>query len=595
MRFTKKNRMINWWNNRSISTVIVVSFGIMFAIILSLSTLIFTISVRQTLIQSVQNSNKKLVNQAITNIDDLNDLITSVSFYVAGETELRQMLKHFPSDPVEQITYKHSIRSYLTQLWMNRPEIVGITIYVEAIDEINESTIGLSSTRFLEQNGWLDELGNNRGVIINASEPISRGSNIFNSLSLVKIFDEQNQILGILSFEISSKNVYTQCMERSLASPNSILFAVNEDLNIVTHPDVSLLGSHISAVYPHITDDDELKSGLIKYNDMPYIQIVSRPSKFNWNVVELIPLEDVFDFRPLLLDYALLAIIAILISSVLTYILTKKLTQPIVDLSQAMTSDTPLEITLPDHFLEKQNEIGTLFRSYQMLTEHVTDLITKLQYSMENQKKLEINALRAQINPHFMYNCLDYINWKAQDKEVPEISRMLTSLSRFMRISLTESNLTCPLEAEIEHVRTYLEIFHVRYQGSFTYTISVDTSLLKIQVPQFILQPLVENSIMHGFGKNLDGGTVQVCVTRENDWLYFDIEDNGKGMTNEEFERVLTSSESSSRSGLRNINDRIRYLVSNEAFTGLQVKESQEGLHVYFAIYLIRKIPWQTR
>lgn len=585
----------NWWRNRSISTIIVVSFGILFAIILSLSTLVFTISVRHTLIQSVHDSNKKLVDQAITNIDALNDLITSVSFYIAGEAELRQLLKHFPEDPIEQITAKNALRAYLTQLWMNRPEIVGITIYLDAVEEINTSTIGLSSTKFLEHYGWLERLGNNRGIIINAASPIARGPIVFNSLSLVKIYDENNQTLGILSFEISAKNVYAQCIERSLASPNSILFAVNEDMTIVTHPELSLLGSPASAIYPQIVNEHTKGAFTTYFEGSLHIQVVSRPSKFKWKVIEFIPLQDVINFRPLIYNYALLAFFSILVSSMLTYLLTKRLTKPIVDLSQAMTSETPLDATLPTQFLERQNEIGTLYRSYRMLTEHITELINKLQDSMENQKRLEINALRAQINPHFMYNCLDYINWKAQDEKVPEISRMLTNLSRFMRISLTESNLTCPLESEIEHVRTYLEIFHVRYEGAFTYEISVDANLLKIQVPQFILQPLVENSIMHGFGKHFLDGYIHVNVSRRKDWLCFDIEDNGKGMNKEDFKQVIASSESSSRSGLKNINDRIRYVVSPEAFTGLQIIESSVGLHIHFAICLKRKRPWQTR
>lgn len=591
----RKEPIRNWWRDQSISTVIVVSFGIMFAIILSLSTLVFTISVRRTLIQSVHDSNKKLVDQAITNIDALNDLITSVSFYIAGETELRKLLKHFPDDPIDQITSKNALKAYLTQLWMNRPEIVGITIYVDKVEEVNTSTIGLSSTKFLEAHGWLEQLGNSRGIIINTTSPIVRGPIVFNSLSLVRIYDENGHTLGILSFEISAKNIYTQCMERSLASPNSILFAVNEDMTIVTHPDVSLLGSPVSTISSQITIENTFESGITNLEGSPYIQVVSRPSKFKWKVVEFIPLQDVINFRPLIFDYALLAFFSILVSSVLTYFLTKKLTKPIVDLSEAMTSETPLNTTLPTKFLERQNEIGTLYRSYRMLTKHITELINKLQDSMENQKRLEINALRAQINPHFMYNCLDYINWKAQDEKVPEISRMLTNLSRFMRISLTESNLACPLESEIEHIRTYLEIFHVRYDGSFTYEISVDDNLLKIQVPQFILQPLVENSIMHGFGKQLKGGYIRVSISRQEDWLCFDIIDNGKGMNKEDFEQVLASSESSSRSGLKNINDRIQYVVSPEAFTGLRILESSTGLHIHFAICLKRKRQWQTR
>lgn len=579
-----------WWYNRSVSTVIVVSFGTLFAIITTVFALLFTVSVRRTLIKSVYDTNLKLVDEAVTNIDSLNDLVTSISFYIAGDAQLRQLLRQFPENPVDQIPYKNSIKSYLTQLWMNRPEIVGISIYLDNAKEINTGTIGVSSLAFLEQNGWREQLGNNRGIIINSPKSIVRGNVVFNSLSLVRILDETNETIGYISLEIAAKHVYSQCMERSLASPNSIMFALDEHSVVVIHPDSSLIGTHAASAFPQFGTTSDKNPPLIRNGKKPYILIYSRPSKSRLQVVEMIPLEDVFHFTPVLITFGVLTLLAIVLSSVLIFIITKKLTKPIITLSSAMSSDKPLEmVSIPDEMQNMHNEIKKLYRSYHDMTQHITELIEQLRLSMENQKRLEINALRAQINPHFMYNCLDYINWKAQDEQVPEISRMLTNLSRFMRISLSDSDLTCPLKAEIDHVRTYLEIFQARYDRSFDYDISAEYSLYNIQIPQFILQPLVENSIMHGFGKHVSGGRINICITQRNDWLCFDVIDNGKGMSEEEFTAALTSTVPSAKSGLKNINDRIRSTVTTEAFSGLTKIASSQGLHIHFEIRINRK------
>ncbi|AEV29426.1 histidine kinase [Sphaerochaeta pleomorpha str. Grapes] len=567
------------------STIMVVSFCFLFSIVLAISTLMISLSVRKSLIQSVFESNTKIMNESVGKIDTLNDIITSVSFYVAGDSRLKQMLKQFPEDQLSQIPLQNEVRYYLTQLWMNRPEIVGISIYLEGISEVNHSTVGVSSLSFAQKYDWLETLGNNRGIIINLPNPVTRGNVVFNSLSLVKILDDNLLPLGYLSFEISAKKVFSQCLEPALASKNSILFAINDDQVIVNHANLDLIGESVASLYPHYNPNGQPALKPIRFKGKQYIQIISKPSKLRWSIVQLIPLDDVFQFKPLLYSFVLLTLAAIALSAGMIFLLSERLTKPLTMLSQAMGSTKPLQATLSKKFLERQNEIGNLYRSYGEMTVRINELFTQLQNSMENQKKLEISALRAQINPHFMYNCLDYINWMAQDEHVPEISRMLTNLSRFMRISLTESNLTCPLSSEVEHVKTYLEIFIVRYKGAFTYEIAVAPELCEVSVPQFILQPLVENSMIHGFGKHFGRAHIKISIQKQEGWIVFDIIDNGIGMDQKKLEEVLSGShEGSSEHGMKNINDRIRYAISPSLFSGIQLVPSQRGTHIHFAL-----------
>jgi len=561
--------------------MIMLSFGFLFALMMSLSAIAFTLSVRHTLNQSVQDNNKKLVDQAVVNMDELTDLVTALSFYVSGDQGLKQLLKQIPDNPAEQVILKNSIRSYLTQLWMNRPEIVGITIYHDKVSEINEGIIGLSSTSFLRNHGWLDELGSMKGIILNSSRPIARGSVEYNVFSLVKISDDDNDLLGLLSFEISAKNLYLQCIEPAKASPNSLIFAIDRDGIISSFRDSSSVGLPTSSL---VQDMDISFAGITKYDGRRYIQVLSKESRLGWRIIEMIPLKEIINYRPLIIQYIAFTLVAIFISFALTYILARRLTKPIIDLSQIMASETPLDGTFPADLLNSQNEVGSLYRSYAMMIENTNDLIGKLQESNETQRRLETDILRAQINPHFMYNCLDFINWKAQDKQVPEISRMLTHLSRFVRISLAENNLTCPLKDEIEHVTTYLGIFQVRYQDSFTYEIDAPANITQTLVPQFILQPIVENSIIHGFGKNLMGGRIEIAIVKRGQWLCFDISDNGSGMDKDAFNELFSKSSTSSRNGLKNVSDRIRNIASDKGFTGFQYVDSPQGLHIHFAL-----------
>ena len=169
---------------------------------------------------------------------------------------------------------------------MNRPEIVGITIYHDKVSEINEGIIGLSSTSFLRNHGWLDELGSMKGIILNSSRPIARGSVEYNVFSLVKISDDDNDLLGLLSFEISAKNLYLQCIEPAKASPNSLIFAIDRDGIISSFRDSSSVGLPTSSL---VQDMDISFAGITKYDGRRYIQVLSKESRLGWRIIEMIP------------------------------------------------------------------------------------------------------------------------------------------------------------------------------------------------------------------------------------------------------------------------------------------------------------------
>lgn len=249
---------------------------------------------------------------------------------------------------------------------------------------------------------------------------------------------------------------------------------------------------------------------------------------------------------------AVLWVLASLLMTLLfccTYLICGTLIEPIEKLSrkvQAVTaagSHTPLKTRRTD-------EIGDLTRHFNQMVQEVY------------QNKLQINeyrlkALYAQINPHFLYNTLGLINNKAIMAEQNEISHMTLLLSQFYRTCLNHGKDITTIEKELENIRLYLEIQQITYRHNFEVLWQLDSSLYAIEMPNFILQPIVENAIAHGL-RNDRKKERQLSITLErcNSDILFVIHDNGLGMEPEECERVL--SRENEGIGLKNIHDRLQ-------------------------------------
>jgi two-component system sensor histidine kinase YesM len=154
------------------------------------------------------------------------------------------------------------------------------------------------------------------------------------------------------------------------------------------------------------------------------------------------------------------------------------------------------------------------------------------------QKEAEIRAIEAQINPHFLYNTLDCINWMAIEKEEYEISKMLKSLGQILRYSINQSNKIVSFSQEIQWLKQYLYLQESRFDNSFKTEIKFEEEVLEFKIHKLMLQPLIENSIIHGFEGYTSGGVLEVSIEiKEADIVIF-IKDNGKGMDSEKVKYI---------------------------------------------------------
>lgn len=206
---------------------------------------------------------------------------------------------------------------------------------------------------------------------------------------------------------------------------------------------------------------------------------------------------------------------------------------------------------------DDRDEIGMLYRGFGSMMKRIRTLINEVYLSKITQKEAELKALQAQINPHFLYNTLSLINWKALAAGEEDISRMTLALSTFYRTALNRGRNVLQVETELRNTRAYLEIQSMLHDGNFDYEIEAQTEILQCESLNLILQPLVENAIHHGIEEKTDGrGKITVRGWKEDNCVWFMVEDNGVGMEQEVADKILTME--SKGYGVRNVNERIR-------------------------------------
>ena len=226
---------------------------------------------------------------------------------------------------------------------------------------------------------------------------------------------------------------------------------------------------------------------------------------------------------------------------------------------------------------DSTDEIGDLINGYNSMSKRLDETVNEVYQSKIKEKEYEMRALQAQINPHFLYNSLSMINWKALEAEQEDISRITLSLSTFYRTALNKGKNILLVKDEIANIKSYLDIQLAMHDNSFDVVYDIDDSILKYETLNLILQPLLENAIGHGIDVKTDGrGEIRIEGRENGDFIDFTVSDNGIGMTKTQAALIL--SKSSNGYGVSNVNERIKlyygekYAVKIESTPGAGTK-----------------------
>ncbi len=185
--------------------------------------------------------------------------------------------------------------------------------------------------------------------------------------------------------------------------------------------------------------------------------------------------------------------------------------------------------------INSKDEFGTIAKNFNKMTERVKALLQQISSAKDRQRHAELKALEAQINPHFLYNTLDTINWMAIEHGENDISKALSNLGHILRHSVSKVEEKTPIIAECDFLKRYLDLQQIRYEGVFRYEINMQPELNQLYIHKLLIQPFVENAIIHGFEGIEEGGilSINMDVSEDNSFLQISIADNGNGFSEE--------------------------------------------------------------
>ena len=261
-----------------------------------------------------------------------------------------------------------------------------------------------------------------------------------------------------------------------------------------------------------------------------------------------------------------ITLIAVLFLSLITWKLSKLISQsisyPVRQLCE-MTKEVAqgnFDVHGPQNTTE---ELQILTNNFEHMAQKVERLIEDVKVEQQNLRKKELQLLQEQINPHFLYNSLSIINWKAIEAGEDEISHVTLALSTYYRTSLNRGETMTTVAKEIDNIRAYLKIQLVMHDNEFRVVEQISDGLNDYMIPKLILQPLAENAIDHGIDvSDNEDPTLWLTIREEDKHIFFEIRDNGAGMTQEKADQILTYQ--SSGYGVRNVCDRIHVLYGEK-------------------------------
>ena len=292
------------------------------------------------------------------------------------------------------------------------------------------------------------------------------------------------------------------------------------------------------------------KSGWVK-EDTGWKFYIYRPKAVSENAI-----------HKLLLKNIPLIIISVLLLSLLGYVFSIRMVSQLELLTENMNQINMglRKVTVQS---KSKDEVGVLIRSFQRMMDQMNHLISEVYESKIQLQNSEMRALQAQINPHFLYNSLSIINWKAIEAGEDEISHVTLALSTYYRTSLNRGETMTTVAKEIDNIRAYLKIQLVMHDNEFRVVEQISDGLNDYLIPKLILQPLAENAIDHGIDvSDNEDPTLWLTIREENEHIFFEIRDNGAGMTQEKADQILTYQ--SSGYGVRNVCDRIHVLYGEK-------------------------------
>lgn len=396
---------------------------------------------------------------------------------------------------------------------------------------------------------------------------------------------EKEEELGICSISVSAK-YFQDIMKNANITSEGLVYLMSENGRMITSSNSSIL-QKMQKKGILLNYGAELFMEKKKEGQKEYYITRQNVDGASWQMILIIPENEYEDqYRFLWLSAALMLGSMIAVIVLMSYLLSGYYVGRLKKLNVEMTGleSGNLNANLP--ITTEEDEIEEIYHNFNGMVQEVQRLMQEHYQLGKEVKMAEVRALQAQINPHFLYNTLDLINWISMDYGAEEIGTLTWNLARFYRLSLNHGKSLISIGEEVEHVEVYVNIENYHFDNAISLEVDVPEELKSYACLNIILQPFVENAIVHGIAEkpDIESCEIRICARREEQDIVFSVQDDGPGVDVKEMQKetqqdIRTAQHSY---GVRNINFRLK-LCFGEKY-GVTYLESEKGTHVEIKI-----------
>ena len=369
------------------------------------------------------------------------------------------------------------------------------------------------------------------------------------------------QVFVAIDFKFSSIAKY---IDKVSIGQRGYCYIVNSKGQIIYHPQQQMLFSGLKE--ENTFEISELSDGIHRKKDNIYN--ISSLDSCNWKIVGVSFNDEITQAvkSQVVVGLIFALFFSAFMSAVIYFLLSRTVTRPVRRLVASMQKFEKQAETF-EYKADMSNvaEFQTLSTSFEHMVLMIQSLVEKVHNEEIVLRKTELKALQAQINPHFLYNTLDSIQWMCEQDNSKDAVKMVGALAKLFRISISHGNEFITISDELKHAESYLIIQSYRYKNQFTYSFDVDKSVLDCMCNKITIQPFIENAIYHGLDRMVDEGEIKIIVERRGKDIAIIVKDNGLGMTEEQCKAVLQKGRSDSKGiGVKNVDDRLKIYFGEE-------------------------------
>lgn len=545
---------------KSFKFKLIVVFGatmLLLIIILGLLSYYNAVDAMEKNIEELTNVNLSKTQKSIkTILESYEDLL----YQIYSEDNVVELVDRINADDNLAVS-RNQMRRTLRAMANVKEDIQSVTIITSSGDMIFYDKLTAATTA----NSWLSGNDNevadlfqkvsdeNKTVILPtclAQNYLTRPFYLFHIGHRIVDYRNINKKNGIVVISIDANLLNTICNENMAEgtneSSNTVSFIIDDAGKIISFPDEKQLGRQILDSNETEEEKNDKLATLLKNSNIISSENLSISKSFDeelgWNFYTasdrgsmLIQLQQQ---RKWTVTVMVLSVIGIIL---IVYILSGKLTASIREIVLAMKRAENGEMSARVEVVQQfPLEMELIANQFNRMIKELQLSIDKERKAVEKQKNAEIQVLEAQINPHFLYNMLDTINWMVLDKEEYEISDTINALGHILRYGISNSTGIVTLRQELEWLQKYILLQKSRLKGNFECEVNADQEILDCSIHKLLFQPFVENAILHGFEGVKRHAVLKILILGDKDVMRINIEDNGKGMSQEMIDRFLS-------------------------------------------------------